>query len=443
MIWHIIARENKDDEFSPNLNLSGESFYLNLDDTDKTVDIQNNLRNVFDSYGAYPSEDATDLLILGIAIYFADKSISRAQAFNKWSRYIHLYQPVSNLDLWDDTKEKLEKALDFLTGDHWEIHFRKANHKHLVSPKQTQSKLPNLEKQPKTVALMSGGLDSFTGAIDLLETESENVIFVSHYNRSGVTKPVQDRIYLLLERYYPNRFRALQFFVQPSEGITGEVEPSQRSRSFLFLSLGVAVSSTGGGQIPLHIYENGLLSLNVPLNPNRGGGLSTRTTHPYFLSLYQNILESLGIAIRITTPFRFATKGEMLLASKNSSVLQEGIKMTHSCSHINYVRFKGQAIDSHCGYCLPCIVRRAATKYAMVDDVYYVVDVTGNDIPANRVEGKDIYAVKIALQRLATMSSSLISHVRTTGPIPGTPEEIAQYVDVYRRGMEELGRLIG
>jgi len=290
---------------------------------------------------------------------------------------------------------------------------------------------------------MSGGLDSFTGAIDLLETQEGDVIFVSHYSRGGITKTVQDRIYSLLDRHYPKRFRALQFFVQPSDGISEESEPSQRSRSFLFLSLATAVASAGGNHTALHIYENGLISLNVPLAPNRAGGLSTRTTHPHFLSLYQDILASLGVDVSIVTPFRFRTKGEMLSVSKNSGVLREGIKLTHSCSHTTYVRFKGKSMDNHCGYCLPCMVRRAATTYAGVDHVNYVVDILKEKILANTVEGKDLYAVKIALKRLETTNSSLISLVRASGPLPGTQEEISQYVDVYKRGMAELQRLLG
>jgi len=119
------------------------------------------------------------------------------------------------------------------------------------------------------------------------------------------------------------------------------------------------------------------------------------------------------------------------------------VKLTHSCSHGTYVRFKGGAFDDHCGYCLPCIIRRAATTAAGIEDVNYVVDVISNNLPANRVEGKDLYAIKIALKRLDNMTSSLYSHVRTAGPLQGTPEEISQYVDVYKRGMAEVQMLLG
>jgi hypothetical protein len=443
MIWHIIARENTDDSFTYENSQTEKRIYIDLSGVDKSIGIRNNLLSVFDSYGFYPSENATDLLKLAMGVYSADKNADRMKAFNKWSRYFHLYQPVNNLDLWNGVKEKIEMTLDFLTGDHWEIHFRKSEERQLLDTKQVQTKFPNLSSSQKAIALISGGLDSFAGAIELLETIPENVIFVSHYGRGGVTKTAQDRIYSLLSRHYSDRFCSLQFFIQPAEGVMGESESSQRSRSFLFLSLGVAVSSASINKVPLNIFENGLLSLNVPLAANRGGGLSTRTTHPYFLLMYQSILDSLGITSSIMTPFRFLTKGEMLISTKNAGVLNEGIKLTHSCSHNTYVRFKSRSFDDHCGYCLPCIIRRAATSHASLEDVNYVVDVVNNNLPPNRAEGKDLYALKIALKRLENMNSSLFSHIRTAGPLQGTREEIVQYVDVYRRGMAEIKMLLG
>ena len=442
MIWNIVVLENTDDDFSIGSSSDGKTISIDLSGSDKKTGIQTNIARVLDAYGAYPSEVASELLRLGMVVFTADKSADRKIAFNKWSRYFRLFQPVADVDLWNGIKDKVEKALNFLTGDHWEIFFRQEKHKHPLSEIQLQEKFPDLADPPTVVALMSGGLDSFIGAIDLLETTEDNVIFVSHYSRGGVTKTVQDRIYSLLDKHYPKRFQALQFFVQPVDGISEESEPSQRSRSFLFLSLAAAVASTGSNRTPLHIYENGLISLNVPLAPNRDGGLSTRTTHPHFLTIYQDILDSLSIDASIITPFRFLTKGEMLLASKNPGVLQEGIKLTHSCSHTTYVRFKGKSMDNHCGYCLPCIVRRAATTHAGFNDVKYVVNVLKGKIRANTVEGKDLYAVKVALKRLEKTKPSLISHVRASGPLPGTAEEIAQYVDVYKRGMEELQKLL-
>ena len=108
MIWHIIAREKSDDSFTIENSQKGIPIRIDLSGADKTIGIRSNLSSVFDSYGSFPSEVASDLLKLALTVYSADKSAVRNQAFNKWSRYFHVYQPVSNIDLWNGIKEKFE-----------------------------------------------------------------------------------------------------------------------------------------------------------------------------------------------------------------------------------------------------------------------------------------------------------------------------------------------
>ncbi|MHC5720555.1 MAG: hypothetical protein ACYTX0_53180, partial [Nostoc sp.] len=114
------------------------------------------------------------------------------------------------------------------------------------------------------------------------------------------------------------------------------------------------------GQKPLVVAENGLISLNVPLTHSRIGSLSTRTTHPHFLSLYQKILSSLGLVTSIELPYKFFTKGEMLANVKNKEVLESTANLSMSCSHPEAGRFRQGSPSHHCGYCVPCIIRRAA-----------------------------------------------------------------------------------
>ena len=49
-------------------------------------------------------------------------------------------------------------------------------------------------------------------------------------------------------------------------------EPTRRSRSILFIALGLAAASARGG-VPLLIGENGFTSLNPPLASERAGSL--------------------------------------------------------------------------------------------------------------------------------------------------------------------------
>ena len=66
----------------------------------------------------------------------------------------------------------------------------------------------------------------------------------------------------------------------------GGVENTTRSRSFLFISFGVFAVSGVKGVNELKIPENGLIALNVPLDNLRVGSHSTRTTHPFYLEMW-------------------------------------------------------------------------------------------------------------------------------------------------------------
>jgi hypothetical protein len=59
-------------------------------------------------------------------------------------------------------------------------------------------------------------------------------------------------------------------------------EYTQRTRSFLFAALGFTVARMVGTS-NLRFYENGVVSLNLPVCAQVIGGRATRTTHPRVL----------------------------------------------------------------------------------------------------------------------------------------------------------------
>ena len=134
----------------------------------------------------YPSETAIDLAILAATVTAADTRISRQEdAQDSWSREIDLYIPVCDTKLWSDNTQLIERILRFLTGDIWRVSFR-PRQKEVKSLIERDPKLPSATFN--TVCLFSGGLDSFIGAIDLLEN-GKNPIFVSHYKDASTKSP--------------------------------------------------------------------------------------------------------------------------------------------------------------------------------------------------------------------------------------------------------------
>jgi hypothetical protein len=49
--------------------------------------------------------------------------------------------------------------------------------------------------------------------------------------------------------------------------------------------------------------ENGLIAINVPLDPLRLGAFSTRTTHPFYVARWNELLAALGVTGRIVNSF--------------------------------------------------------------------------------------------------------------------------------------------
>jgi 7-cyano-7-deazaguanine synthase in queuosine biosynthesis len=430
MIWQIVSRIGENDVFELSGRELGKTVHMVINGAGSKCAIQSNVRTVLRDAGIYPPAVALDLLHLAMTVYSADRRVRREEAYNRWERGFKVFLPVSDPALWESLGPAVERMLTFLTSDHWEMEFRKMEADSTDETVQCPDDGEGIHAD--VVALLSGGLDSFAGAVDLLESTAGPVAFVSHYPRGNVTHAVQRRVYSLLDERYPGRFSDLGFFVQPRKSITGKNEPSSRSRSVLFLSLGVAVASALGTH--LNVFENGFMSLNVPLASNRIASLSTRTTHPHFLGMFQELLDGLTLDVRVESPYRFLTKGEMLAGTRNLEVLKGGIGLTLSCSTTRQ-RYRGISPYTHCGSCLPCIVRRAAIRRAgIADDTEYAVDVLRNP------QGEDLRVLRTALRRTETLEGPLVLDVLKAGPLPNAQE---QYVGVYQRGLLELKEFLG
>src|SRR5690606_11777180 len=100
-----------------------------------------------------------------------------------------------------------------------------------------------------------------------------------------------------------------------------------------FITLGIAVSNCLADDMELVLPENGLISLNIPLTKSRLSSHSTRTTHPYFVDGLNKTFEKLGIRNLIKNPYRFKTKGQMILDCQDREFLNQHISETISCSH--------------------------------------------------------------------------------------------------------------
>jgi len=436
--WNVIIKQDVKEAFDIKCPEGEEKIILptiNYTDANSAV----NTRLVFEEFkkrmNIIPSSNAFDLLNIALGVYTADQIISRNSGFQNWSRYFKLFLPVTSLKEWESVKDDFQNLLSFLSGDKWEINFRKIK----SSYKPNSAKRLNKDKID-VVSLFSGGLDSYISAIDLLETKKKPA-FVSHY-KGGQENKVQKQMYGVLQKQYgKNSFEGIQFYVQPNQKHKQAVkENTSRARSFLFLCLGITIANGYGDKVGLIIPENGLISLNVPLTSTRLSSHSTRTTHPYYLATFSSIIHKLGIENRLANPYQFLTKGEMMLNCENQSLLKKTYKDTLSCSHPDNSRFKGKTPGMHCGYCVPCIIRRASEKISKNNLTDYVWDIKTNPPEQTSGSGSDLRAFKIALERLKNKKDhTILMNILSTGPLPfKNKEELEKYIGIYKRGMKEV-----
>ena len=333
-----------------------------------------------------PHPAAVSFLSLALAVWAADKLHPRNSSPDGWTRAFRLCVPVAAGAA--DPLYALTPALDFLTGDRWELEF------YPMAVTATPTDEFASSWTPDEVCLFSGGVDSLAGAVARLEA-GRRLLLVSHHDY-GQLAACQAHLAGALEAHYgPERVRQVPLRVQ----FPLAPEATLRSRSLLFLALGLALAGAWGDGTPVIIPENGWISLNPPLTLNRLGSYTTRTTHPYFISQLKNVLSRLGLCHILGNPFEFNTKGEVLQHSRNPDLLRRLLPATISCAHPAVFRWKKQR-QGNCGYCFPCLMRRAAMHTMGWDqgEEYGYDALRDPGVLAHRGRGADLRSLLYALK---------------------------------------------
>lgn len=400
-----------------------------------------------------PTATGLDFLNVAATVYAADTCIERHRyAADGWTRQLHLFIPVSDPTLWQTQEVLLAEILNFLTGDLWQFTFRVSSGSITVAKRP----MPPTTYVTDTICLFSGGMDSFLGAMQLLEA-GKRPLLVGHAKSSDVSEFRNKAAVALAGRYPTLNPQLVEAYVRvgkPQEnGKAVDGENTERGRSFLFLALGAACASALpaqdiGQRKQLYIPENGFITLNLPLTPLRLGAYSTRTTHPYYLSLMQRLFDALQLETTITNPFEFKTKGEMLSESADPAFVADVDTMSCSRPATRNATIEG-AGKRHCGRCVPCIIRRAALKKAGLPDANtqlradgyppYRTDIyhetlhvsTGDNSPG---KGEHAMSLRYLSQRVRTKPNFLTAAIRLTGPLSDPDASLT----VYKRGLAEV-----
>lgn len=386
----------------------------------------------------YPSETGFDVMIIGLMVYIADMKISRRkQSQDSWTREITLSIPVYN-EQWQEYKMVLERLLKFLTGDIWKLKFEKREIEFAEQDKQECR-----SDKYKIASLFSSGMDSLIAAINYME-QGQPTLLVSHAGEPRVRSWQTDLLRILDEGYpeIPHENAYLWTSLSDIELPEADEDKNQRSRSFLFIAIAIFAMSGTKNCTRLLMPENGLIALNVPLDCTRIGSHSTRTTHPFYLKLWNEISENL-FGFSISNPYWNKTKGEMAAECLNKDKLKEAIEKSFSCSSVNNANIRsGHA--QHCGHCLPCIIRRAAMYHAFGNQdpsEYLYSDV--NVIEKNRdLVGEQLRSFQYAIQKLKQNPNAKRILIHKPGPLEYNEDYLKELSEMYYRGLMEVEQWI-
>ncbi len=333
---------------------------INLDAISDNHNVNIRFEDIARTFQHNISPRLMDFLEISSYVFTADCSTDRGawtdeKSEEPWGRDLAFLIAVREPEFWEAPKIKrlMQELLSFLSNDNYLFRF-------VPLEKDRIAQTPYFEfrdrdewpfHKPDRVVMFSGGLDSLAGIVEVAASGGKSVL-VSHRSVSTLSAR-QRKLFTELSKKYSGQLIHVPVWVNKDERFSKE--PTQRTRSFLFAALGALVAQSVDAQ-GVRFYENGVLSVNLPLAEEALRARASRTTHP--LSLY--LLSSLAAAVMerellIDNPFLFKTKTEVvqILAEHDQTDL---IALSCSCSHLIFQSSEKR----HCGACSQCIDRRFA-----------------------------------------------------------------------------------
>jgi 7-cyano-7-deazaguanine synthase in queuosine biosynthesis len=296
-----------------------------------------------------------DLLEVASYVYVADSAISRggntdSRMGARWRRKFRFDIPVRLPSLWSShpVQSALVETLGFLSDDDYQFRFRP-----LANPSAATDyfAFPNsgtVRFTPKEVILFSGGLDSFSGAVEELAVRHSRVALVSHRSSPKIFEAQKYLVEQLRRRFGSDRI----LHVPIRATLTGRMgtEGTHRTRSFLFAALGTVVARLFDRN-RISFFENGMMSLNLPPVAQVVGSRATRSTHPQAIAGFRRVLSAiLAQSFDVDNPFGWMTKTEVV-ERITANRCDDLVRHTRSCTRVRDMTI----LHPHCGQCSQCI----------------------------------------------------------------------------------------
>ena len=346
-----------------------KTFHFYRGDTPKTpygillkleTDVLTGIKSVRENFGEESTLEA-DLLALAGSIFAVDRAQKRGER-EEFARTVELHIPVTNVGRLQPLIPVVEDILRRLSNDTWHINLIQASGA-LYTPSTAKI-------SPGKVLLFSGGLDSLAAAVEF-SNSPDRLALVSHITKNRQTVTAQQTLFGQLLSKGCN-LAHYSFFVSAKDKGTFEhsVENSQRTRSFLFLTLAAITANRLDRRDIVVIAENGQMAIHLPLSSARIAAFSTHTAHPDVLAQMRIFLSgAFGFEFTIQNPYVQKTKKEMI--KPIIDIAPETLINSNSCWKNSRIA-KGA---THCGECIPCFIRRVAIESYRKDTTLYGRDI--------------------------------------------------------------------
>jgi hypothetical protein len=181
----------------------GYDYAIGVEPTSLKMTVHHNLGLLGTASVPLPDQVLT-FLLTSLGVWAADKVAPRHQAPDVWTRRLRVSCPAAG---WAEVLPEFSSLTGFLTGDDWSLEARE------VPPLLQIPSKPGDSWQPDCVCLLSGGVDSLAGAIDLLEA-GHRVLLVSHYDFGQLAGSQNLLTEGLTQHYGPELVRRWGFRIQ-------------------------------------------------------------------------------------------------------------------------------------------------------------------------------------------------------------------------------------
>jgi 7-cyano-7-deazaguanine synthase in queuosine biosynthesis len=367
------------------------------------------------------------LEILGF-LFATDLVCERGAGDVGWARSIQLWIPVRAPEFWERHRSLFERIWIDLTNDDLHIHFEQENDP-ADPPRQSKEPLPAHD----CVALLSGGQDSYVGALDLI-AQGRRPLLLSH-SASGAVNAAQNAVESALRELDPSIVR-LKLGAGRARGAEapGE-EPSQRSRTFLFVGAAALVAALGGSD-EVFLNENGIMALHVPMTAARIGSLSTHTASPPIMdrmaTLANNVFE------------KTLTVENRLVRMTKPEVVARAVELGHADRMVETVScWQIGRTSRHCGICSPCIMRRISNEHNNIADISYDADIFDDPSALSESKARDNLVHFISLvDDLHTLSDVELEYDYPELLRSSPAMSLSEAIELHRRWAEQAAGVL-